>query len=71
VRPAKGRTKVTIEYRNAGSSSWRRLKSDTTNADGYWSTKTSPRSGRSYRVRWTPASGAAFTGPPTRAYRSA
>jgi hypothetical protein len=71
VRPAKGRTKVTIEYRNAGSSTWRRLKSDTTNADGYWSTKTSPRSGRSYRVRWTAPSGAAFTGPPTRAYRSA
>jgi hypothetical protein len=71
VRPATGRTKVTLEYRNAGSSAWRRLKSDTTNADGYWSTTTGVRSGRSYRVRWTAPSGRAFTGPATRAYRAA
>jgi cellulase (glycosyl hydrolase family 5) len=71
VRPATARTKVTIEYRNARSSTWRRLKSDTTNADGYWSTTTSRHSGRSYRVRWTAPNGTAFTGPPTRAYRSA
>jgi hypothetical protein len=71
VRPAIGRTKVTIESRNAGSSTWRRLKGATTNADGYWSTTTSVRSGRAYRVRWTSANGSAFTGPPTRAYRAA
>jgi Cellulase (glycosyl hydrolase family 5) len=72
VRPATGRAKVTMEYRNAGSSTWRRLKSDTTNADGYWSTTTGVRSGRAYRVRWTaPNGGSAFTGPPTRAYRAA
>jgi hypothetical protein len=66
VRPASGRTTVTIEYRNAGSSSWRKLKTKGTNASGYWSTTTSAKSGRQYRVRWT-----TFTGPPTRAYRGA
>jgi hypothetical protein len=68
VRPATGATKVTIEYRD--SSSWHRLKVKTTNAAGYWSTTTSLRSGRSYRVRWTAPSGTEYTGPPTRAYRA-
>jgi hypothetical protein len=69
VRPASGATRVTIEYRNSGSSTWRRLKGDTTNAAGYWSTTTSLRSGRSYRVRWTAPGGTTYAGPPTRAYR--
>ncbi len=63
VRPAAGRTSVTIDYRNRGSSKWRRLKHDHTNADGYWSTTTSYRKGRSYRVRWQ-----GFSGPRTRVY---
>jgi hypothetical protein len=71
VRPATGRTKVTLEYRNAGSSAWHALKSASTTAAGYWSTTTSTRSGRAYRVRWTAPSGTTFTGPPTRAYRAA
>jgi hypothetical protein len=45
------------------------LKSDTTNSDGYWSTTTSARSSRSYRVRWTAPNGTTYTGPPTRSYR--
>ena len=69
VRPAAGATKVTIEYRNSGSSTWRRLKGDTANSAGYWSTTTSARSGRSYRVRWTAAGGTVYVGPATRAYR--
>jgi hypothetical protein len=64
VRPARRATKVTIEYRNRGSSKWRTLKRDRTDARGYWSTTTSYRHGRSYRVRWQ-----SFTGPRTRAYR--
>ncbi len=64
VRPADGKTRVRIEYRNRGSSRWRLLKHDRTNARGYWATTTSYRSGRSYRVRWE-----TFTGPRTRAYR--
>jgi Cellulase (glycosyl hydrolase family 5) len=71
VRPATGATKVTVEYRNSGSSSWHRLKGETTNVDGYWSTTTSVHSGRAYRVRWTAANGTAFIGPPTRVYRFA
>jgi Cellulase (glycosyl hydrolase family 5) len=70
VRPATASTKVTIEYRNSGSSTWRRLKSDTTNSAGYWSTTTGTRSGRSFRVRWTAPDRRTFTGPATRAYRA-
>jgi hypothetical protein len=69
VRPATGRTKVTIDYRNSAGSPWHRLKSDSTNSDGYWSTTTSARSSRSYRVRWTAPNGTTYTGPPTRSYR--
>jgi hypothetical protein len=64
VRPADGKTTVRIEYRNRGSSKWRMLKRDRTDARGYWATTTSYRSGRSYRVRWE-----SFTGPGTRVYR--
>jgi hypothetical protein len=63
VRPARGATSVRIEYRNRGSARWRTLKRDRTDARGYWTTTTSARSGRAYRVRW-----GAFTGAPTRAY---
>jgi hypothetical protein len=64
VRPADGRTSVRIEYRNRGSSTWRTLKRDRTDSRGYWSTTTSYRPGRSYRVVWRD-----FAGPRTRAYR--
>ncbi len=64
VRPTDAATTVRIEYRNRGSSRWRTLKHDHTNSHGYWSTTTSLRSGRSYRVRWRD-----FTGPRTRSYR--
>jgi hypothetical protein len=71
VRPATGTTKVAIEYRNAGSSTWHALKTASTTTTGYWSTTTSARSGRAYRVRWTAPNDTTFTGPPTRAYRPA
>jgi hypothetical protein len=69
VRPATGRTRVSIDYRNAGSSTWHHLKHDSTNRRGYWSTTTSLRRGRAYRVRWTAANGRQHVGPPTRSYR--
>jgi hypothetical protein len=69
VRPATGRTTVTIDYRNSEGAPWHRLKSKATGSTGYWSTTTSARSGRSYRVRWTAPNGTTYTGPPTRAYR--
>jgi hypothetical protein len=64
VRPADGATTVRIEYRNRGSSRWRTLKRDRTDARGYWATTTSYAPARSYRVVWS-----SFTGPATRAYR--
>jgi hypothetical protein len=63
VRPARGRTRVTIEYRNRHSRRWRRLKTDATNRRGYWSTTTRRRAGRRYRVRW-----GGHLGAPTRVY---
>ena len=68
VRPATGRTTVRIEYRNRGSSRWRTLKHDRTDGRGYWSTTTSYRHGRSYRVRWRAPDGRLYTGARTRAY---
>jgi hypothetical protein len=67
VRPHNGVEQVTTEYRNRGSSTWRRLKHDSTNNVGYWSTTTLDR-GRTYRVRWTDAAGKTHVGPATRAY---
>ncbi len=64
VRPARGRTRVTVEYRNRHSRKWRRLKTDSTNRRGYWATTTRRRSGRRYRVRW-----GRYLGAPTRVYR--
>jgi hypothetical protein len=64
VRPATGRTRVTIEVRDRSSDRWRRLKSDRTTARGAWSTTTALREGRRYRVRWQ-----GHTGPPTRVSR--
>jgi hypothetical protein len=67
VREHRASETVTIDYRNRGSGTWRRLKSDRTDSLGYWSTTTSDR-GRSYRVRWTAPDGQIRTGPTTRAY---
>lgn len=68
VRPAAGRASVSIDYRNRGSSRWRALKRDRTDARGTWSTTTSARKGRSYRVRWRAANGTQHAGPETRVY---
>jgi hypothetical protein len=69
VRPASGRTRVSIDYRSRGSQRWRLLKRDATNSRGYWSTTTSPRRDRRYRVRWTAPDGTRYEGPLTRSYR--
>jgi hypothetical protein len=69
VRPAAGRTRVAIEYREVGSTRWRHLKHDRTNRAGYWTTTTRLRRGRAYRVRWTAENGTRYEGPPTRSYR--
>src|SRR5690348_6966265 len=49
VRPAHGRTGVTVQYRNKHGHRWRTLKGDRTDHRGYWRTTTGYRGGRSYR----------------------
>ncbi|WP_205699129.1 hypothetical protein [Conexibacter sp. SYSU D00693] len=68
VRPAGGPTTVTVERQERGSSVWRRLATDRTDARGRWSTTTAKREGRRYRVRWTAPDGTVLTGPLTRSY---
>jgi hypothetical protein len=46
---------------------WRKLRVITTNSSGYWSLNSSTR-GSSWRVQWRSPSGAAYNGPPIRAY---
>jgi hypothetical protein len=70
VRPAKGATTVTLEYRNSDGAPWHRLKAKKTGSTGYWSMTTGPRTGRQYRVRWSAPNGTTFTGPATRSYRA-
>lgn len=70
ARPTDGSTKVKIDYRNSSKGTWRFLKSDRTSTRGVWSTTTSARKSRQYRVRWTDEDGKEFTGPATRSYRS-
>jgi Cellulase (glycosyl hydrolase family 5) len=69
VRPARGRTRVSIDVRARGASRWRFLKHDTTNAHGVWTTTTAGGRDRRYRVRWTAPGGTRFTGPLTRPHR--
>ena len=68
VRDAGGVARVRIEYRNGNTGTWRTLKHDRTNRHGVWSTKTSWRRDRRYRVRWTDAAGRVWVGSPTRSY---
>lgn len=68
VRLADGVTQVTIEYRNANSGGWRTLKRDRTDRHGIWSTRTSWRHDRRYRVRWTDETEQVWVGSPTRSY---
>ncbi len=69
VRPAAGRERVTIEYRNGHGARWRTLKHDVTGPHGVWTTTTSYRPDRRYRVRWIGPAGLLRTGSPTRSYR--
>ena len=57
VRPAGGRERVEIQFRNRRGK-WRRLKSDRTGRRGYWATSTKYVGGRTYRVRWEDYAGA-------------
>jgi hypothetical protein len=52
VRPATGVTSVRILYQDSGSRAFRRLKTVRTTSRGYFSTRTSLRKGRRYRIDW-------------------
>jgi len=68
VRPAGGKTKVTVEQADKGKS-FKKVLTVTTKADGSWTVKTSNRAGRSWRVKWVDAEGTTRTGPATKAYK--
>lgn len=57
VRPATAATTARVQYRSSGKGAWRALKGVTTNRLGFFTTKTSFRSGRQYRLAWTGPSG--------------
>src|SRR6185312_7135651 len=59
VRPTLGPTKLTILVRPRGSNKYRKLKTVTTNALGYWTLR-SPVGGQLWRVRWTSPEGAVY-----------
>ncbi|TMK25557.1 MAG: hypothetical protein E6G62_04875 [Actinobacteria bacterium] len=67
VRPTTGSTKLTVLVQPPHSRRWRKLRVVSTNSSGYWSFGSSTRGG-SWRVQWRSPSGAAYNGPPVRAY---
>ena len=69
VRPAGGRTRVVVSYRNRGQRTWHRLRRIGTNGRGYWRTRTGYRRGRSYCVFWTDSQGRTRTSPRVRVTR--
>lgn len=67
ARPAGAAVQVSLEYADVGRG-FRRLKTVSTNAAGYFATTGAFRPGRRYRVRWTAPDGTSYSGPPTSAY---
>jgi hypothetical protein len=67
VRPATGATRLTVLVRRKGSSSYRPLRTVSTNSLGYWSLHSSTR-GVAWRVRWVSPTGVKYEGPAIRAY---
>ena len=63
VRPAGGRTTLTVLVQLRGAKSYRRLANVTTNASGYWALSSSARGVR-WRVRWVSPTGSVYVGPP-------
>lgn len=68
IRPATGATSLTVEYADGGSDAFQTLLERRTNARGRWSARTTHRSDRRFRVRWTDPAGRTFVGPSVRAY---
>jgi len=68
VRPGSGQRTVMVQYLNLGSKAWRTLTTKRTNSRGVWSSRSSYRFGRVWRVRWQAGDGTVHYGPATRAY---
>ena len=66
ARPATGRTRVTIRYRDRGSSRLRTLKQVRTDRRGYFTTRTGYRAGRTYALAWRAPDGTRYMGATTR-----
>jgi len=69
VRPAGGRTRVVVSYRNRGQRKWHRLRRIGTNGRGYWRGRTGYKRGRAYCVSWTDSQGRTRTSPRVRVTR--
>ena len=67
VRPARGVTEVTVEYKRRGKQ-WRRLTATQTNAQGIFGLRSDHRDGQRYRIKWTRPDGTTLAGPGVRAY---
>jgi hypothetical protein len=67
VRPATAATTATVEYRSG--SSYKKLFTVTTDSRGYFTRNTTFRSGRRYRLTWTPPGGQAIRGTTTSVYK--
>jgi hypothetical protein len=67
VRPSAGPAQAVVFYADPHTS-FRKLRTVTTNALGFWSLTTGYRAGRRFRVEWTAPDGSVFRGPPIRAY---
>jgi hypothetical protein len=62
VRPATGRTKVTVLVRRKGSSAFKKLTTVSTDSRGYWSLHSSTQ-GTAWRVSWKSPQGRSYAGP--------
>jgi hypothetical protein len=67
VRPASGRTTVTVESSSGGA--FKKLFTATTDSRGYFTRNTPFRSGRRYRLAWTQPDGTTIRGTTTSVYR--
>jgi Cellulase (glycosyl hydrolase family 5) len=70
VRPATGATSVEVEVKD-GKGAYKRLLTRRTNSAGYWTIKSTFRTGRVWRVVWTSPAGVPYTGAAIRAYTTA
>ncbi len=68
ARAATGATKVTVLVKTKGAKKYKVLRTQTTNALGYWSFS-SNTAGVDWRVRWTSPTGVKYEGPPIGANR--